>query len=223
MFLVILFVTGLFQQRHSIACEVLGTSNFEQVAPNIFASSSILNIEETLASIAEGKQRVNSFFGKMQSNPKIILVGNIREANKFGANATATTHIYSPFGTCIILGPNGQNEDVAAHELTHAEVVYRVGQLTHLLEIPVWFNEGIALLVDYREPFLVENIQLTQDEINAVKKLTMGSDFFGGTETHKNYLAARLAVQSIKPESLYMKLKDIRNGQHFEKVFRKRN
>lgn len=220
---VTLFVVGLFQQRHSIACEVLDSTNFEQLDSNIFVSSSITNVSEALNSISEGKQRVNSVFGVMQSNPRIVLVGNESEANKLGANTTATTHMYSPLGTCIVLGPDGQNEDVSAHELTHAEVVHRVGRLNHLLKIPVWFNEGIALIVDYRGPFLVENIQLTIDEVNAVKELNMGYEFFGGKEPHKNYLASRLAVKNVKPELLYKKLERIRNGDSFENVFIKEN
>jgi len=168
--------------------------------------------------ISDGKQRVDSTFGEMIASPKIILVSNEDEAAKFGANSTATAH-YSPLGTCIVLGPKGQNVDVTAHELTHAEVGYRTGWFTHWLEIPVWFNEGVALLVDHRKPFLIENIQLGHKDVEDVKKLNTGMEFFDGANTHKNYLASRLAVNSVEPLMLYEKLTLIRNGESFESVF----
>lgn len=100
----IMCFAGLFQQRHSIACETIDSSRYEQIAPNVFASSSVINANVALLNISEGRRRVNSVFGNMESNPRIILVGNVVEASKFGANATATTHMYSPLGTCIVLG-----------------------------------------------------------------------------------------------------------------------
>jgi len=185
-----LVVFGLTLQRHAIACEAIQFSGYEEVAPNIFASSSLENIGQVLESILKGKERIGSTFGPMIASPKIVLVTNTDEAAEFGANSTATAH-YTPLGACIVLGPKGQNVDVAAHELVHAEVGYRVGWLTHWIEIPVWFNEGIALIVDHRPPFLVKNIELNQDEIEAVKQFNTGSEFFDGENTHKNYLASK--------------------------------
>ncbi len=211
-------LAGVFSQRHALACEAVELSDYEQVAPNIFASSSVENIEQVLRSILDGKQRVDSTFGEMVASPKIVIVGNKVEANNFGANSTATAY-YTPIGTCIILGPKGQNVDVAAHELAHAEVGQRVGWFTHWLEIPVWFNEGVALIVDHRKPFLIDNINVSQEAIDAVKLLNTGREFFGGTNIHENYVASRMAVNHLEPLQLYQKLERVRNGESFESVF----
>jgi hypothetical protein len=211
-------VVGGISQRYAFACETVNFSNYVKIAPNIFASPDIDNIQQTLDTIAEGKKRVNITFGEMTAYPKIVVVNSKDEATNFGANSTATSH-YTPMGTCIILGPKGQNVDVAAHELTHAEIAKRVGWLVNFMEIPIWFNEGVALIVDKREPFLIENIQLSQEEVEAVKQLTSASKFFGSPNTHKNYLASRLAVNKLEPSQLYDKLELIRNGESFSNIF----
>ncbi|MCW8879052.1 MAG: hypothetical protein OQK04_12515 [Kangiellaceae bacterium] len=216
--LLTLVVTGLVSQKHALACELVQFSDYKKVAPNIFASPDVEKVSLILRAISEGKQRVETTFGEMSASPKVVIVKNQVEAAKFGANSTASAH-YTPIGTCIVLGPKGQNVDVTAHELTHAEVGHRVGWLTHLLEVPIWFNEGVALLVDHRKPFLIENIQLSEEEIREVKKLDTGRAFFGGENTHKNYLASRLAVNKIEPLELYEKLELIRDGESFEDVF----
>lgn len=50
----------------------------------------------------------------------------------------------------LILGPDGNNTDVIAHELCHDELFARLGWWRVKRQIPQWFNEGLALMVDYR-------------------------------------------------------------------------
>ncbi|WP_298442061.1 hypothetical protein [uncultured Ferrimonas sp.] len=214
-----LLVLGLVTQRHAIACEMVGFTEYQQLAPNVYAAAHFDESASALAAIRQGKARVESTFGPMRATPKIVLVADRQEAARFGANSTATAN-YTPFGTCIVLAEHGQNVDVAAHELVHAEVGARVGWLTHWVAIPIWFNEGVALMVDHRAPFLVENIRLGAAEVAAVKRLTYGNEFFRGGNAHQNYLASRLAVQTVEPLELYQHLERIRNGQSFESVFR---
>ncbi|MCC5852644.1 MAG: hypothetical protein JJU30_07400 [Alkalimonas sp.] len=211
-------LAGMFSQRHALACEAVGFYGYQQLAPNIFASPGVGNQEQVLSVIQGGKQRVESTFGPMIAAPKIVIVATKAEAARLGANSTASAH-YTPLGTCIILGPNGQNVDVAAHELVHAEVGQRVGWFRHWLEIPVWFNEGVALMADHREPFLIDNIAISQEAIDAVKTLKTGRAFFAGANTHQHYVAARVAVNDLEPLQLYQQLERIRKGERFDAVF----
>jgi len=56
-----------------------------------------------------------------------------------------------PWGdSFLVLGPEGNNPDVMAHELCHDELFARLGWLTIKRQVPQWFNEGLALMVDYR-------------------------------------------------------------------------
>ncbi|MCO1337016.1 hypothetical protein MO867_22080 [Microbulbifer sp. OS29] len=214
----VLAVVTLVSQRYVMACAAVQFLDYEEVAPDIFISPGIENVSKILEIILEARERVGVTFGPMMSSPRIILTARREEAARLGANSTATTH-YIPLGACIVLAPKGQNVDVAAHELVHAEVGYRVGWLTHWLEIPVWFNEGVALIIDQRSSFLVDNINVNQATIETVKQLNTGREFFSGDNVHRNYLASRLAVEAIEHSNVYEKLALIRSGKSFDSVF----
>lgn len=215
---ILIFVLGGVSQRHALACEFIAYLDYVEIAPNIFTSTSFVNHqnEKLLSTINLGKARVNNTFGNMTSSPKVIITATENEASVFGANAYGKALI-TPLGQCLVFGPKGQNIDVVAHEYTHAEVHFRVGWFNHFLNIPIWFNEGVSLLVDFREPYLLDNIELSQDEINAVKN--KGADFFSDKKVLKNYQAARVAIDELDKSLLYDNLEKIRQGQNFNSVF----
>jgi len=195
----VLLLSG-FSQRHALACEFIEYSNYTMIAPNTFVSASFnfAHKDELLSKITLGKSRVNSTFGQMISNPKVVITTNESEASDFGSNKYGNA-LLTPLGQCIVFGPEGQNIDVIAHEYTHAEVHHRVGWLKHLLNVPIWFNEGVALLVDFRKPYLLENIDLPSKEVEFVKNNEF--NFSIG-----NYQAARVLVDGIDKLNLYQNL-----------------
>jgi hypothetical protein len=208
----ILVLSG-FTQRHALACELIEYSNYTEIAPNVFASASF-NFDKKkklLSTINLGKSRVNNTFGNMISNPKVVIAANDIEASDFGSNAYGKA-LLTPLGQCIVFGPQGQNIDVIAHEYTHAEVHYRVGWLNHLLNVPIWFNEGVALLVDFRKPYLLENIDLSPKEINSVK-----SNVFDFSIT--SYKASRVLVDGVDKSNFYRNLEKLKQGQGINSVF----
>lgn len=212
------FIFGGVSQRHAIACELIEYSDYSEIISNVFASSLIdeENHERLVSLINSGKSRVNSTFGVTISEPTIIITSTSEEASKFGSNAYATAHL-TPLGQCLVFGPKGHNVDVIAHEYTHSEVHSRVGWFNHYLDIPIWFNEGVALLVDYREPYLIANIELSQERVYAVK--SKGTDFFSDENTIENYQAARVAVEALDKSNLYDGLEKIKEGEKFEDAF----
>lgn len=219
---IVFFVASGISQRHALACELISFSNYVEIAPKVFASPAvaIAQYDKLLAVIHAGKSRVNNTFGGMASSPKVIIAATTDDASDFGSNAYGNA-LLTPLGQCLVFGPKGQNIDVVAHEFTHAEVHFRVGWFNHFLNIPIWFNEGLSLLVDYREPFLVDNIDLSPLEINTVKET--GSNFFSGKNVVKNYQAARFAVEKVNKSQLYDNLEKMRIGWNFHKVFAQHN
>jgi hypothetical protein len=209
-------IVGGFTQRHALACELIEYakhSEYSEISPNVFASNSFNRDqqEKLLAVIELGKSRVNQTFGDMIANPKVVIAANDIEASDFGSNPYGKA-LLTPLGQCIIFGPKGQNIDVIAHEYTHAEVHYRVGWLNHMLNVPIWFNEGVALLVDFREPYLLENIKLSFDQINSVK--SDGFDF-----SIASYKASRVLVEHLDKSTLYDDLEKLKQGQDIKSVF----
>ncbi|AFM06240.1 hypothetical protein Fleli_3937 [Bernardetia litoralis DSM 6794] len=126
---------------------------FEQV--NIYVNPQ-MNKEERKNIILlyqKSRFRIDSLFGNTKAKPS-ILVGNTNEVMQFFGNSsfqekTGMTHL-TPLGSYIVLSPNGTNIDVLSHELCHAELLHRLGWQTRRQKIPIWFDEGLAMLVDKR-------------------------------------------------------------------------
>jgi hypothetical protein len=208
----LIFVIGVYTERHTLGCEFIGYSSYSEIAPNIFASTSFSLDKkgELLSKIKQGKSRVDNTFGNMGSNPKVVIATNKVEASDLGSNEWGRM-LYSPLGECIVLGPEGQNVDVIAHEFMHAEVHFRVGWLK-FINLPIWFNEGIGTQVDFRKPYLLENIDLPPEEVNSIKNQTFNF-------TLKHYQAAKVLVSGVNKSQLYENLEKLKQGQSINSVF----
>ncbi len=132
----------------------------------------------------KSRLRIDSLFGKTESKPS-ILVGNSNEVMQLFGNSTTPkqqvktgmTHL-TPFGAYIILSPEGTNIDVLSHELCHAELMERLGWKTRRLKIPIWFDEGLAMLVDKRFEYWTA---LQEDWRNLNDLESNDSDFYSST------------------------------------------
>ncbi len=212
--------SSAFLFRYTIACESLPHLAHDRIDEQIFMANDIdsENLETLIRRVAAASQRIAEIYGTPESRPRILVTSNSRTAGKWGANNTASMH-RTPWRSCIILGPDGQNIDVIAHEWLHAEIQHRVGFWRFLMEVPVWFDEGAALTVDHREPYLPENIELPDEQIIAVQSLVKARDFFSGN-IRENYQAARMAVAPlIDATRFYDDLGRLADGQSFDDVF----
>uniref|UniRef100_A0A486XG34 Uncharacterized protein n=1 Tax=Rheinheimera sp. BAL341 TaxID=1708203 RepID=A0A486XG34_9GAMM len=211
---------GAFLQRYELACELLPVLNYPQLTSNVYAADELSSEQAQRLNgfIEAAYARISQVYGKPTSTPRFVITNSIERAVKWGANNTASMH-RMPWRSCIVIGPNGHNSDVIAHEWLHAEIQHRVGFLRFLEQIPVWFDEGAALTVDYRAPFLPKNIRLTEADIAAVKQLTTGRRFFAHNAI-QHYQAARLAVGPlIEPAQFYHNLQRVSAGEPFDSVF----
>lgn len=215
-----LLLIGAVLQRHALACEILPALNYRQLSSDVFVADDISADQAKLIKelIAAASERIGQVYGAPVSTPRFVITADIQRAASWGANETASMH-RMPWRSCIIIGPQGQNVDVIAHEWLHAEIQHRVGLLRFLTEMPVWFDEGAALTLDYRAPFLPENINLADADVSAVQQLTSGRSFFANN-IRQHYQAARLAVAPlIRPEQFFNDLERLAAGESFENVF----
>ncbi len=87
-----------------------------------------------------------------------------------------------------------------------------------LREIPAWFNEGVAMQVDFRERFIVPPEKLP--ETSYVRELESYNAFFAAEQS---YAAARREVKYLLEKhaasGLYAKLERVRSGEPFGRVF----
>lgn len=215
-----LVLVAVFFQRHALACELLPVLDYQNVEDEIYAAPgrSMDQVETLRELLASASDRISSVYGTPTSRPRMLIARDSQMAARWGANETASMH-RMPWRSCIVIGPEGRNVDVIAHEWLHAEIQDRVGFWRFLREIPVWFDEGAALTLDYRAPFLPENIDLSDAQILAGKELGTARKFFSGN-IRQNYQAARLAVDPmIHADRFYDDLDRVSRGESFEDVF----
>lgn len=182
-----------------IRCQLVGWSGMTRLPGNIFVAPETTDVEKnTFVSLhSEAVLRNKAFLGETFSSPIVIVASTPELMSRFGqtGNRTAVTHL--AFGTAaIVIGPDGANVDVVAHELLHAEIAHRIGWWNRELRLPVWFDEGLAMQVDYREAYSEEAWQ-TRTEFGAnapeVTKLTSQRSFF----TEKSWLHFATAKHEV--------------------------
>ena len=218
--LIALLLVGGFFQRHAIACEAVELVGWQAAGSNVFFHPDFSTEQQAdvISDLTAARERLSETFGPPLSNPRILIAIDADSAATWGANATASMHRAPRM--CVVIGPDGRNVDVMAHELVHAEVQQRAGLIRTLRQIPTWFDEGVALMVDHRAPFLPENIELDQGAIDAVTRLSGGRAFASQPDLRAGYQAARLAAeQRLGDADLYASLERIRRGEAFDQVF----
>lgn len=170
--------------------------------------------------LQEARDRIENEFGPMKSKPTVTFF-NERDSfwpltlNEYGSAS------FLGYKTCVMIGPKGQNIDVTAHELMHAEIEHRVGYWRRWLELPIWFNEGLAIQVDRRERY---NLPKGADT-SYIKQLNSVSDFnvSDGKLLTNHYASAKSEValwtSKVGAGLVYDYLNSIKEGRSFESVW----
>ncbi|AKD54610.1 hypothetical protein [Spirosoma radiotolerans] len=160
--------------------------------------------------------RIRRFWGDRRGQAILIYCPVQSDYERYCAGGEgAGCSVGTPWGTSyLILGPEGNSTDVIAHELCHDELFTRIGWWRVKRQIPQWFNEGLALMVDYRfsnpavweQPdstdqapsFSEENTTLPfpQRPLLTLTELETTRDFFGGDYTH-TMLAYQTAADEV--------------------------
>jgi hypothetical protein len=165
------------------------------------------------ADIARAQGRIRSFWGGQQGRATLIYCPSAEQYGRYSAGGEgAGASLGTPWGrSFVVLGPDGGNADVIAHELCHDELYARLGWWTLRRQVPQWFNEGLALLVDYRftdpaDPtrrFRDERDEwrfrsLNQQTLPALTDLESAREFFDGDGERVTlaYLTAGLTVSA---------------------------
>lgn len=154
------------------------------------------------------------------------------------SETSAGCSLGTPWGqSFLIIGPAGNSPDVIAHERCHDELFARLGWWRIQQQIPQWFNEGLALMVDYRftSPNPAERYQDLHDEwlfraqsgqeVIDLRQLESTRDFFSGNYYHVllAYLTAAKEVAHwlaiCEPQGLVTLTERVRTGENFQKVY----
>ncbi len=190
--------------------------------------------------------RIRRFWGNQKGQAVVIYCPTQEQYARYCSGGEgAGCSIGMPWGdSFLVLGPEGNSPDVIAHELCHDELFARLGWLTIKRQVPQWFNEGLALMVDYRfssgstdarERFLVYDAEwnyrahgpqgLSPQVVSGLSSLETTRDFFYGdySRVMLAYLTAGREVSrwlaTVGPTALPRLINDLAAGNDFADVY----
>lgn len=230
---ILLIFTWTFPQF--FRCLFVAYDDFDEIKPMIFVEKTIPKKQKDtlLKDIALAKKRIISFWGKQEGIAKIIFCKNAETYKKYCQSSEgAGCSIGTPMGSWIILNTDGLNTDVIAHEMCHDELMTRLGWWKTKKEIPTWFDEGLALMLDQRFVASQDSIQRYIDyrsELNYLSsrpipldELTTQKAFFGQNQlfTKIAYFSSAVEVSkkiSVKgKKEVFITIEKIKKEGEFE-------
>lgn len=204
-------------------CSVVRFGPFEPLADGVLVQRSVPAAERPalMALHAAAIERITGIFGAPRARSAVIFLKD-HEAFALSALGDTGSTYFAPAHACTVIGVKGRNVDVMAHELMHAELFARVGFTRRRTAIPVWFDEGVAMQVDFRPGYARYGHDL--DSAAAVRELATHDQFFGVNKEQltRNYSVAKTEVsrwlEEESPDRLYRALENIRNGASLEAI-----
>jgi hypothetical protein len=212
----------LVTSREAVASALIGFSDFREIAPGVYLEPDgpAGDKEDLLELYEKAKSRISSTYGEYTAQP-IIIMGHSEKMLRYG-NGFGSSH-FLPGKSYVVIGQKGGNIDVIAHELVHAELVHRIGYWKRMTQVPAWFEEGIAMQVDYRKPYDFENfigkIPANREKLWWQVQFNSG----GGDAVTFNYASSKEMVRVWRlghsQGRFYELLEEISEGERFEKAF----
>jgi len=239
---------------HLFRCMLVTRSgDFRQLADSM--SSHTVYVRTTIsprqrstfqAHVRAAQARIRRFWGSQQGRALLIYCPDQADYVRYCAGGEgAGCSLGTPWGDAyLVLGPDGNNVDVIAHELCHDELFARLGWWRVKRQIPQWFNEGLALLVDYRfsspdvweqpdttttvpNEFLRNRFRFPPRPMIPLTDLVTTNDFFGG-----DYGRVMLAYQTaadeverwlrrVKRPGLLALTQAVARGESFDEAYRR--
>ncbi len=221
------FASDAYSYPSTIKAALTDFSDFHKVGNNVYFESDLSETEQRdiLTLLDAAKDRITKTFGEPIAKPTIIVTSSAKTASEYGIHDVPAKFLFAPWGNYLILNQKQPSVDVTAHELVHAEIAERLGYTARYWRFSTWFDEGVALQVDYRSHYMFDCASFDKSEIRRVKELDNPSQFWSTDKDQniKNYQAAKAAVcelfKQLPLSSLYDYLDRIRQGENFHDVF----
>jgi len=231
-----------FLYSHIFYCQTIAFSSFEKVNERLYVSPQIdaSQRERMEVAVGQARQRIDVFWGKSVGQATLILCGNPEEYQKYcHSSEGAGCSLGTPWGdSYLVLNPYGLNVDVVSHEMCHNELFTRLGWWITTTEVPQWFNEGLALMLDRRfvpetDPmkrylsYKDEWLYLTHgaQEVLELQDLKSMGGFFRGNQRRVMlaYMSAGMEVSYwlllTGPKSIHALLDNLRRGGDFTQTY----
>ncbi|MGA0558933.1 hypothetical protein ACO2Q8_19915 [Larkinella sp. VNQ87] len=139
-----------------LRCQLIDhAADFQRLAPGVWVDKQTPERQRVylLFEIHEARKRLEALWNSpAQSRAEVIYCQTPEQYGRYCQDGEgAGCSLGTPWGdSWVIINPYGRNPDVLAHELCHDELFTRLGWLKTQRQIPQWFNEGLALMIDQR-------------------------------------------------------------------------
>jgi hypothetical protein len=215
--------TAVFALPGPAACLAVSVLPLQRLANGaLIDSASSADPQRYTSLIHDARSRITKAFGAPAAQPIVVFFSQPHGIGPFKLSGYGSTQFIGS-RACLFMGPQGHNTDVLAHELMHSELHHRVGPWQRMVNIPTWFDEGLAMQVDHRSRYDLSP-QAAQTA-SAVRALTTPSAFGQGDEATvvHHYGAAKATVAAMlakaSPATLYARLARIRDGASVDTAF----
>lgn len=179
----------------------------------------IVKIDSLKTIITMAENRVGEFWGTYTASPKVIYCDNDADYRKFGNPALTPAVAFMNLEASVVIHPSGLNLDVIAHEFSHTELFSRIGYLNREKKIPTWFDEGLAMQVDWRPSYSTDSLRSWTDGFIDLPRVRSMVSYrqFGSGDVRLNYSTAKYEVGKWHtPEKLETFIATINVGGSFD-------
>lgn len=147
LFLILLPVVLLFFLQRPLAAVLCpGCFGLQPLQPGVYVEAAMPAADriQFLRSLAAAEAQVLQFYGAEEHVPRVLVCVTPGCYARIGG---AGARVGSMGGFALLVGPEGTQQVLMAHELSHVELHGRVGLVKMLIgDIPAWFDEGVAVL-----------------------------------------------------------------------------
>ncbi len=118
----------------------------ERLAARIYVDPAMLQPQrqQLLHSVRRSRMTVSRFYGEMHASPMLYVCWSDACLKAFGGIPAVARSLDDH---TVILSRQGINEVILTHELAHIELHKRLGRRQVWNKIPMWFDEGLAVLI----------------------------------------------------------------------------
>ena len=189
-------------------CSYINASKL--VAPEMFGMVKISNsvyVEdimpekkrlELLKNHEIARKNIELMYGDVLSKPDVIACSTEQCYQRFGGT---TSRAKNYGGSTFLLSPRGVTHEIISHEWSHNELHIRIDSFWIMLNLPQWFDEGIAVVVS-KEPTHSEEvwheIQKTGIPVPELKELVSLDNWQSSVGKYGDYKPNNLNPEGLK-------------------------
>jgi hypothetical protein len=208
-------------------CFVIVSNDFDEIGDNFFVSKDTPgNHRDSLQSLLhKANKRVSEFWNaeKREGNPIIIYCNSKSFFSEYSNHAKILTY-KTPLYCYIVFGAEYIDLDMLSHELFHTELCARTGYFCNV-KLPTWFDEGLAMQVDYRKEYSEDKYRIMKDSSVKIQisQISEPEQFYSGNY-YFHFLLAKHEVgswlQKTGKEGLQELIHRLTIGEDFNSIYR---